>query len=88
MIFFRASSASIAVYLMRSQITEINDEEKAMHTQASKLYRETRIPTHTMQCGATMRVLMYLGSRYPAVIVDRHRAQATNAMLKIEEKMH
>lgn len=59
-----------------------------MQTQASKLYHQTRIPSHTMQCAATIRVLMYLGSRYPETIVKRHRARATDAMLKLEEKMH
>lgn len=59
-----------------------------MHTQSSQIYRSTRIPSHTMQCGATLRTLMYLGTQYPKDIVDRHRERATDAMLRIEKSLH
>ena len=59
-----------------------------MHTQSSQIYHTTRIPSHTMQCAATLRTLQYLGTHYPKSIVDRHRERAVDAMLRIEKSFH
>ncbi len=59
-----------------------------MHTQASKIYRSTRIPSHTQQCAASMRVLMYLNTRYTRTATERHQQRISKALLHVEKSLH
>jgi hypothetical protein len=45
-----------------------------MHTRASQIYRQTRIPGHTAQFAALVRVMTYLLSRYGDTPEHRQRA--------------
>ena len=59
-----------------------------MHTKASQLYRETRIPEHTVQCFASARVLGYLEEHYGHKAVERHTPHVFEALLHLETTLH
>lgn len=59
-----------------------------MHTQSSRIYRDTRIPAHTQQCAASMRVLMYFHGKYPLEATQRHHERILGALLHIEASLH
>jgi hypothetical protein len=55
-----------------------------MHTQASQIYREQRITSHTVQFRATMMVMCHLNKRYGSDRVKRHSERAVVAIRRME----
>ena len=57
-----------------------------MHTHASRLYIQTRIPTHSAQMAALARVIIYLATRYGQQRTARHRTRVVAAVNHFEAK--